>query len=310
MPTKKDTTKTKKILKVLPPGARISSHISTLSSSPELPVMASQGESLEQIDGATASHISAPVYVTEDVLSSTLQGLEGRLAALIASSIQMDRKHARSPCPTSEPLQGEQWAQDDVLPSVDQEEKQTDDSSVEETMVDEPFSASQSEKLLIQTLTEMVCSTFMLPLTESPESSVSSLGSLKPSHPLHAFPVHALLEQLVFAEWDHLDEHFLPPNRFSVLYPMEEKFTKRWKLPAVDAAISRVNKSLSCPVDNAQMLKDPTDKKLESLLKFTFSLAGAVTQPTVAAIDVCQSLKDQFRQALKEVPAQQARELA
>ncbi|PIO37903.1 hypothetical protein AB205_0112520, partial [Aquarana catesbeiana] len=63
------------------------------------------------------------------------KGLEGRLAALIASFIQMDRKRARSPSPTSEPLQGEQWAQDEVLPSGDQEKKQTADSSVEETMV-------------------------------------------------------------------------------------------------------------------------------------------------------------------------------
>ncbi|PIO03589.1 hypothetical protein AB205_0191260 [Aquarana catesbeiana] len=39
-------------------------------------------------------------------------------------------------------------------------------------------------------------------------------------------------------------------------------------------------------------------------------MAGAVTEPAVAAISVCRSLKDQFKQALREIPAQQARELA
>lgn len=38
----------------------------------------------------------------------------------------------------------------------------------------------------------------------------------------------------------------------------------------MDAAISSVNKSLTCPVDNAQGFKDPADKKLESLLKASF----------------------------------------
>ena len=58
------------------------------------------------------------------------------------------------------------------------------------------------------------------------------------------------------------------------------------------------------------MLKDPTDKKLESLLKSSFSIAGAVTQPAVAAIGVCQSLKDHFKLALRELPTQQALDLA
>ncbi|PIO26731.1 hypothetical protein AB205_0195340 [Aquarana catesbeiana] len=140
-------------------------------------------------------------------------------------------------------------------------------------MVDEPFSAPRSEKLLVQSLMEMLHSTFMLPLMKSAESSVSSLGSLKPSQPFHAFPVNALLEKLIYAEWDHPDKHFLPPKRLSVHYPMEKKFTKKWNVPAVDAAISRADTA-------------------------------------VVAIGICQSLKDQFRQALKEVPAQQARDLA
>lgn len=86
--------------------------------------------------------------------------------------------------------------------------------------VDEPFSASQSEKLLIQTFTEMVRSSFMLPLTESHENMATFLGSLKPFHPLHVFPAHALLEQLIFSEWDKLDKMFslLRGSQFSILW--------------------------------------------------------------------------------------------
>lgn len=44
---------------------------------------------------------------------------------------------------------------------------------------------------------------------------------------------------------------FFPPKRFALLYPLEEKFIKKWSMPSVDAAISSVNKSLTCPVANA-----------------------------------------------------------
>ena len=42
---------------------------------------------------------------------------------------------------------------------------------------------------------------------------------------------------------------------------MEEKFTKKWGVPTVDAAIFCVNKTLTCPVDNVQVFKGPTDKR-------------------------------------------------
>lgn len=91
---------------------------------------------------------------------------------------------------------------------------------------------------------------------------------------------------------------------------MEEEFIKKWAIPAIDADISSVNESLTCPVDSAQMLKDPTDKKLEFLFKNNISLAGSVVQPALAAIGVCQSLKDQFKEVLKIIPDKQAQDLA
>ena len=109
---------------------------------------------------------------------------------------------------------------------------------------------------------EAVCST--LPSLELTESPVSSLGSLKSLQAACSFPVHPLLENLIYTDWLHPDKRFSPPRRFEVLYPMEEKFTKKWSLPSVDAAISSVNKNLTCPVDNAQVFKDPSENRLES----------------------------------------------
>lgn len=58
----------------------------------------------------------------------------------------------------------------------------------------------------------------------------------------------------------------------------------------MDAAIFSANRSLTCPVDNAQVFKDPADKKLECLLRASFSIAGSAAQSAVAAIGICQSL--------------------
>ena len=82
---------------------------------------------------------------------------------------------------------------------------------------------------------------------------------------------------------------------------MAEVFSKKWSLPSVDAAISCINKNLTCPVDNVQVFKDPSEKKLESLLKSSFLLAGAVVQPAVAAVGMCQVLKEQVKQELKDL---------
>ena len=58
------------------------------------------------------------------------------------------------------------------------------------------------------------------------------------------------------------------------------------------------------------MFKDPVDKRLETLLKASFATAGAVVQPAVAAIGVCQALKEQTKQVLRDLPAEQAQDLA
>ncbi|PIO30158.1 hypothetical protein AB205_0182090 [Aquarana catesbeiana] len=174
-----------------------------------------------------------PKYTTDFIFGENMErrvmGLEGRLATLIASAVQKDRKRVRSPSPTSDPLPREQWAQDEVLPSGDQEERQTDYSSAEET-------TPRNLRNCWYNLTEMVRTSFKLPLAESADSSVSSVGSLKPSQPFHVFPVHTLLEKLIYTEWDHQDKHFSPPKRFTALYPIEEKFSKRWKASVKDAA--------------------------------------------------------------------------
>ena len=44
-----------------------------------------------------ASPVAAPVYITEDALKVALDGLEGRIATIIATSLNKSRKQGKSP---------------------------------------------------------------------------------------------------------------------------------------------------------------------------------------------------------------------
>lgn len=134
----------------------------------------------------------------------------------------------------------------------------------------------------------MVRADFRLLTAESSLVKYSSLGSLCPAQSSLAFPLHPLLEELLYADWQH--KHNIP-IRFFILHPMEEKFLKNWCMPAVDAAVSSFNKNLTYLTDNVQVSKDPAYKRLETQLKPYFALAGSAMQQAVEAIGICQVLR-------------------
>lgn len=61
--------------------------------------------------------------------------------------------------------------------------------------------------------------------------------------------------------------------------PVEEANYKKWKVPAVDLAISCLNKSLTVPFEHIPVFKDLMDKSLEACLKASFALSSLAMQP-------------------------------
>lgn len=56
-------------------------------------------------------------------------------------------------------------------------------------------------------------------------------------------------------------------------------------------------------MDNIQVFKDRADKRLETLLKASFALAGFAIQPAVATFGICQSLKDRIKRLVRKDPS-------
>ena len=193
-------------------------------SSPNKPEEVALDEPLGMFGALAGPNHPNPVFVTEDMLATSLSGLEQRLTTLISNSFP-GRKRTRSPSPKLVSSDAEILSPEEYESQEDQMEQNLEGSEIEESTIEEPFSASQAESLWIQSLTDMVRSAFKLPLPGPQVPAVSSLGSLKA--PLS----NALLEDLIFQDWVRPDRIFLPPKRFSVLYPMEEKFFKEMGAP-------------------------------------------------------------------------------
>ena len=271
-----------------------------------MPLLSPQGAFGPSGSGARADASQPnPKVVTEEVLLNSLKDMRRSMGEMIAAAMRGSKRN-RSPSPVRGP------SEEEVLSSgeLDLLDRDQVGSGIEDPDTEESGAVSLRESWWIQGLTDLVHRAFNLPVPDLQVSTVSALGSLRAPQSSAVFPIHPLLEGVLFQEWNKPDKVFFPPKKFSVLYPMEEKFSKRWASPAVDAAISCVNKSLTCPVENVQVFKDPVDRRLEALLKNSFTSAGAVVQPAVAAIGVAQALSDQFKQMLELIPAEQAEEFS
>lgn len=105
-------------------------------------------------------------------------------------------------------------------------------------------SVLHAQRTLVKSLTEMVHSDLELLFAEFATPICPSLSSWWPPQWAQTYPLHLHLEEVIFfCEWAHPDRMFVLPKIFEQL--MEDKFAKRWGTPAVDAAVSCLNKNLA-----------------------------------------------------------------
>ncbi|XP_040210635.1 WD repeat-containing protein 64-like [Rana temporaria] len=196
--------------------------------------------------GSTHGEIS----LYKEMLAVSLGGLEERLAAMITRSMP-GKKRTRSPSPKGVSSDNEVLSPEELEDQEDQLDQNLEGSDIEESTVEEPFSASQAESLWIQYLTDMVRSAFKMPLPEPQLPEVSSLGSLKAPLSNAVFPVHPLLEELIFQDWgDLISEELLftkhPPRPITALCSDKcgnliitgnaEGYIRLWKLYKIQEA--------------------------------------------------------------------------
>lgn len=145
MPSKGSETKNPKKLKGSPLGSEKLVQAFAVPSSPDKSDVVAWGEPSGLFGAAASLSPAAPVYITEDVFASALEGVEERLMALIASYLP-ERKHGRSSSLPSGPLAAEQLSPEEIdfffFHLGDQAEGHSDVSPSKESTAEEHFSAS------------------------------------------------------------------------------------------------------------------------------------------------------------------------
>lgn len=94
------------------------------------------------------------------------------------------------------------------------------------------------------------------------------LSSLKMPKPAKIFPVHLLVEPILYSKWSHPENIFDASNPFAQHYPIEEDFLK---ILVVDQAISCLIKTLTVPVEDLLVFKVLVDKRPEDLFETLIS---------------------------------------
>ncbi|XP_041437380.1 lamina-associated polypeptide 2-like [Xenopus laevis] len=199
----------------------------------------------------------------------------------VSSSKKRTRhSHGRQGEPLSDISEGDLSDDSDVLSQAGSEEGEIE--SEEESSFD---------LAVIDPLIKAVRQTLTFP-TES--ARVSAADKLFPSSKKRSvcFPVHSSIKEIIQTEWKKTEKRAQTAGKFGKKYPFDEQDSKAWESPPkVDAAVVRLAKKTTLPVDDATVFKEPMEKKIEFNLRKAFGSAGAACKPAVALTSVSRALK-------------------
>ncbi|XP_041440686.1 lamina-associated polypeptide 2, isoforms alpha/zeta-like [Xenopus laevis] len=123
------------------------------------------------------------------------------------------------------------------------------------------------------------------------------------------FPVHSVMKELMKREWKEPEKAPTITKRHKLLFPIQEEELQSWEAPPkVDIAIARLSKKTVIPVEDGSGLKDPMDRKADSILKRSYTAAVAACKPALAASGVARSTRFWLKQLDEDITNRIARE--
>ncbi|XP_068135669.1 lamina-associated polypeptide 2-like [Hyperolius riggenbachi] len=107
-----------------------------------------------------------------------------------------------------------------------------------------------------------------------------------------SFPVMDEVNELVLDEWSKTDKKAPLLNRMTKLYPLEGNLIPQLETPpTVDAAVMRLAKHVTLPLEDSVSFKDPLDRKMDSELRRAHINIGAVCKPAIALTSVSRAIR-------------------
>ncbi|XP_068118214.1 polycystin-1-like [Hyperolius riggenbachi] len=107
-----------------------------------------------------------------------------------------------------------------------------------------------------------------------------------------SFPVMDEVNELILDEWSKTDKKAPLLNRMTKLYPLEGNLIPQLETPpTVDAAVMRLAKHVTLPLEDSVSFKDPLDRKMDSELRRAHINIGAVCKPAIALTSVSRAIR-------------------
>ena len=160
---------------------------------------------------------------------------------------------------------------------------------------------------VVSELVSAVRDTFNLQEGSTPPTS-QEFALFPPKKPETAvFPVHSEFTAVVSKAWDRPNQKFTSARRMDVLYPFPAASVEKWASPPkVDPPVARLAKNTALPVLDGSSLQDAVDRRLDSLSKSIFSLAGTSLRPAFASAWVARALSMWLQRHLQDLTDQHA----
>lgn len=108
----------------------------------------------------------------------------------------------------------------------------------------------------------------------------------------HYFPFLTEVGAIIFEEWGKMDKKSSMQSKIAKLYPFKEEEVKHLEsAPLVDAALMRLVRYVTLPLEDTVSFKDPLERRIDADLKRIYLTAGTVCKPALALAAVSKALE-------------------
>lgn len=106
------------------------------------------------------------------------------------------------------------------------------------------------------------------------------------------FPLLPELKEIIEEEWSKTEKKSSMSNKTSRLYPFKSEEVKNLEnTPLVDAALMRLTKHVTLPLEDAVSFKDGLERKIDLDLKRIYGLAGMACKPALALAAMSKAME-------------------
>ncbi|XP_071973635.1 uncharacterized protein [Engystomops pustulosus] len=185
------------------------------------------------------------------------------------------------------------------LSESDSEGEQASTSNVELFEMEPPPSSSackmESKYMFLSedldALLKAVRDTLKIEEVEESKSVQDELFGILKAKRRRVFPVNDTLKQLILEEWREPENRISVSREFKNRLIFDEQDSRLWdNPPKVDIQVTKIAKKTDLPFEDAIQLKDPLDRKADSLLKKTWEASMLNLKANIATTSVARTM--------------------